>query len=116
MPEPSKNQRRIREIVSYIAENYNKPITLEEISDRFGLSNEYFSRLFTQKIGIPFKKHLNQVRLSHIYHDLCATDAPIMEIVERHGFTNYKLFSRMFREIYGASPREIRRRNNPVLQ
>lgn len=116
LPEPSKNQRRIREIVSYIAENYNKPITLEEISDRFGLSNEYFSRLFTQKIGIPFKKHLNQVRLSHIYHDLCATDAPIMEIVERHGFTNYKLFSRMFREIYGASPREIRRRNNPVLQ
>lgn len=110
LPEPSKDQRRIREIVSYIAENYNTPISLEDISTRFGLSSEYFSRLFTQKIGIPFKKHLNQVRLSHIYHDLCATDAPIMEIVDRHGFTNYKLFNRMFKEIYGATPREIRRR------
>ncbi|MDO5476514.1 MAG: AraC family transcriptional regulator [Eubacteriales bacterium] len=110
LPEPSKDQRRIREIVAYIAENYNTPISLEEISDRFGLSNEYFSRLFTQKIGIPFKRHLNQVRLSHIYHDLCSSDAPIMEIVDRHGFTNYKLFNRMFKEIYGATPREIRRR------
>lgn len=110
LPEPSKDQRRIREIVSYIAENYNSPITLEEISDRFGLSSEYFSRLFTQKIGIPFKKHLNQVRLAHIYHDLCSSDAPIMEIVEQHGFTNYKLFNRMFKEIYGATPREIRGR------
>lgn len=110
LPEPSKDQRRIREIVSYIDENYDKPISLEEISDRFGLSSEYFSRLFTQKIGIPFKKHLNQVRLSHIYHDLCSSDAPIMEIVDRHGFTNYKLFNRMFKEIYGATPREVRRR------
>lgn len=115
LPEPSKDQRRIKEIVSYIADNYNRPISLEEISDHFGLSSEYFSRLFTQKIGIPFKKHLNQVRLSHIYHDLCSSDAPIMEIVDRHGFTNYKLFNRMFKEIYGATPREIRRRLSRMM-
>ncbi len=48
--------------------------------------------------------------MSHIYHDLCTTDTPIMEIVERHGFSNYKLFNRMFREIYGTTPRELRRR------
>ena len=106
LPEPSKDQRRIREIVSYISENYDKPISLEEISDHFGLSSEYFSRLFTQKIGIPFKKHLNQVRLSHIYHDLCSSDAPIMEI---------KLFNRMFKEIYGATPREVRRRISSMV-
>lgn len=115
LPEPSKDQRRIREIVSYISENYDKPISLEEISDHFGLSSEYFSRLFTQKIGIPFKKHLNQVRLSHIYHDLCSSDAPIMEIVDKHGFTNYKLFNRMFKEIYGATPREVRRRISSMV-
>lgn len=110
LPEPSKDQRRIREIVSYIAVNYAKPLTLDEISSHFGLSNEYFSRFFTQKLGIPFKKHLNQVRMSHIYHDLCTTDSPIMEIADMHGFTNYKLFNRMFREIYGSTPREMRRR------
>ena len=109
-PEPSKDQKRIKEIVFYIATNYDRPISLDEISDQFGLSIEYFSRFFTQKIGIPFKKHLNQVRMSHIYHDLCTTDAPIMEIVSMHGFTNYKLCNRIFKEIYGTTPRELRRR------
>ena len=33
-----------------------------------------------------------------------------MEIAEKHGFTNYKLFNRMFHEIYGCTPREIRGR------
>lgn len=110
LPEPSKDQRRIKDIVSYIDENYEKPIPLDEIAAHFGLSSEYFSRFFTKKIGIPFKKHLNQVRMSHIYYDLCTTDAPIMEIVDRHGFSNYKLFNRMFRETYGTTPRELRRR------
>ena len=49
LPEPSKDQRRIKEIVSYIAENYAKPISLDEISDRFGLSNEYFSRFTAER-------------------------------------------------------------------
>ena len=83
LPEPSKDQRRIKEIVSYIAENYAKPISLDD---------------------------LNQVRMSHIYHDLCTTDIPVMEIVSTHGFTNYKLFNRMFKETYGTTPRELRRR------
>lgn len=26
----------------------------------------------------------------------------------KHGFTNYKLFNRMFKEIYGCTPREVR--------
>jgi AraC-like DNA-binding protein len=38
-----------------------------------------------------------------------------MEIVDRHGFTNDKLFNRMFKEIYGATPREIRRRLSRMM-
>lgn len=109
LPEPTRNQQRMQEIVSYIDEHYKEPISLEQIADHFGLNREYFSRMFRKNIGIPFTQHVNHVRLSHIYHDICATDEPIMEIIEKHGFTNYKLFSRMFREMYGGSPREIRR-------
>ena len=43
--------------------------------------------------------------------DVVTTDLPVMQILETHGFTNYKLFSRMFRNIYGGTPREVRRRN-----
>ena len=110
LPEPSRNQLRIREIVSYIDKHYMEQLSLEQIADEFGLNSDYFSRMFRQNIGIPFTQHVNHVRLTHIYHDICSTDDPVMEILNRHGFTNYKLFSRMFKELYGDTPREIRRR------
>lgn len=110
LPEPSRNQLRMKEIVSYIDRHYMEPISLDQIASEFGLNSDYFSRMFRQNIGIPFTQHVNHVRLTHIYHDICSTDEPIMEILDKHGFTNYKLFSKMFKEVYGDTPREIRRR------
>ena len=99
-----------KEIVSYIDKHYMEPLSLEQIADVFGLNSDYFSRMFRQNIGIPFTQHVNHVRLTHIYHDICSTDEPVLEVLDKHGFTNYKLFSRMFKEVYGDTPREIRRR------
>lgn len=110
LPEPSRGQLRIKEIVSYIDQHYMEPLSLEQIADEFGLNSDYFSRMFHQNIGIPFTQHVNHVRLAHIYHDICATDDPVMEILDRHGFTNYKLFSRMFKVVYGDTPRAVRKR------
>ena len=110
LPEPSRNQLRIREIVSYIDNHYMEPLSLEQIAGQFGLNSDYFSRMFRQNIGIPFTQHINHVRLTHIYHDICTTDEPVLEILDKHGFSNYELFSRMFKEVYGDTPREIRKR------
>lgn len=110
LPEPAQNQKRMREIVSYIDEHYAEPISLEQIAAHFGLSREYFSRMFRKNIGIPFTQHVNHVRIAHIHHDLVTTDTPVMEILDKNGFTNYKLFSKMFRELYCCTPRELRAR------
>ena len=110
LPEGEANPLQIQEILAYIEAHYAEAITLETISSQFGLSREYFSRLFHKSVGITFLQHLNRVRIAHLYDDLVHTDEGIMNLCERHGLTNYKLFSRLFREIYGCTPREIRRR------
>ena len=79
------------------------------IASEFGLSREYFSRLFHRSLGITFSQHINRVRIAHFYHDLVTGDAPIMELLENNGLTDYRLFSRMFREIYGQTPKELRK-------
>ena len=93
-----------------LTENSEK-LTLSGTAEHFGLSEAYFSRLFRKNFGITFIQHLNRVRIEHIYHDLIATDEPVMELIEKHGFTSYKLFSRTFRQIYGCTPREARQRS-----
>lgn len=102
---------RLEEITEYIEEHHAEQISLEQIASHFFLSREYFSRFFKKNMGVTFSRYLNQVRLMHIYQDICNTTTGIMELEERHGFTNYKLFNRMFHEIYGCAPRDARRGN-----
>ena len=97
-------------VKSYIEEHHIERLSLEEVSGRFYLSREYFSRFFKENMGVTFSKYLNQIRLMHIYHDLCSTKENILDITEKHGFTNYKLFNKMFQETYGCKPRELRAR------
>lgn len=107
--EKSEILNRLEEITGYIEEHHAEQLSLEQIASHFFLSREYFSRFFKKNMGVTYTRYLNQVRLMHIYHDICNTDTGIMELGELHGFTNYKLFNKMFHEIYGCAPRDIRR-------
>lgn len=99
---------RLHEITDYIEEHHAEPISLQEIASHFYLNREYFSRFFKKNMGVSFLRYLNEVRLVHIYQEICSTHTGIMELAQRHGFTNYKLFNKMFHEVYGCSPREVR--------
>ena len=49
----------------YIYKNFQKSLTLEEVSAVASLSPTYFSRKFKQTTGMGFKEYLNYVRLKH---------------------------------------------------
>ena len=84
---------RLAEITAYIEEHHREKITLEDIASNFYLSREYFQPIFfRQNSGVTFSRYVNQVRLMHIYHDLCSTGEGVMELAEKHGFANYKHF------------------------
>ena len=66
-------------------------------------------RFFKKHMGVTFLEYVNSIRLSHIHQDLLETDEAISVLLERHGFLNYRLFVRMFRNAYGCSPSALRR-------
>lgn len=90
--------------------HYTEAISIKEIAGVLGLNEIYFSRFFKANMGTTFLEYLNMVRLEKIYVDLLNTNMSIGEIQEKHGFYNEKVFRRMFREVYGCSPREARSR------
>ena len=104
-----KDQDRIHKILDYIEAHYAEPLSLTDVAGEFGLSREYFSRLFHKRIGIPFSQHLIRTRIAHFHNELVSTDKPVMELLDSCGITNYRQFSKLFKETYGCSPRELRR-------
>lgn len=104
----SRNLKKLTPVLEYIARNYNRPISLEEISGIAMFEPKYFCRFFKKCMGITFLEYQNELRLSKIYEDILSTDQQISLILEKHGFANYKLFRKLFRNHFHATPTEIR--------
>ena len=100
---------RIRSITNYVEEHFAGRVTLEEAAGLSGLGKEYFCRFFKKNMGISFLQYLNEVRAAHIYQDLIHTDEPVQVLMEKNGFTNQKLFNRVFKELYGCTPLQARK-------
>lgn len=105
----AKDLNRLNLVLDYISHNYNHPISIDEIAQIAYLDSKYFCRFFKKHMGLTFLEYLNEVRLSHIYQDLISTQYTLQRILERHGFTNYKLFRRVFSEHFHTTPSQIRK-------
>lgn len=106
----NKTFGRIQTILDYLDSNYSSPISLDEISKVACLQKEYFCHFFKKNMGITYTNYLNDLRLSKIRDDLVDTDLPVKLILEKHGFTNYKLFRKMFGETFGCTPTTYRKK------
>lgn len=85
-----------------------EPIALKEAADIASLNRDYFCRMFKNAWELHFLS-MSIVRINHIHEELLATEDSITDILEHNGFTNYKVFSRMFKAQFGMTPRELRK-------
>ena len=104
-----QTRQKLRDIITYVGEHFQEPISLQDAAGLLGLNREYFCRFFKKHMGISFLQYVNEIRITHIYQELHNTDAPISEIMEENGFTSQKLFNRTFKEIYGCTPSAVRK-------
>ena len=104
-----RNLIRLEQVMNYVTSHYTQPISLEDAAQILSLNPEYFCRYFKKYMGMTFLEYVNSIRLYHIHQDLLNTNYSVSELMDRHGFTNYKLFSKMFRNTYGCPPGMFRR-------
>ena len=101
--------REIRIAREYIAEHYNEDITLGEISEFTGLSENYFSYLFKKETGVALKAYINEVRMKEAKRLLMETSLRDYEIAEQVGYHNAAYFASLFKRICGESVSDYRR-------
>jgi AraC-like DNA-binding protein len=102
---------RLRAAKIHTMENIgNRDISIGSVAAHLGLSQRHLQRLF-EIDGTTFAAFLLGQRLARAYRMLCEPQS-----VQRHvsaiaydaGFGDLSYFSRSFRRLYGASPKEIR--------
>lgn len=99
-----------RRMTSFIYENYNKKISLSDISNSSGVSRSKCAKLFqkyTQSTPIAF---LNSYRLEMAATLLSSTEDPISEIALSCGFYDQSYFNRMFLREFNMTPLEWRKK------
>ena len=93
---------------SYIRENFDKDISLDDVSREVNVSPYYFSKLFKEEAGKNFIEYLTQIRIEHARTLLEKETLSIKEISIMAGYSDPNYFSRIFRKQMNMSPREYR--------
>ena len=102
------NFSRIGEVLRYIDEHLDEPLSLEALSKHFYFSPYYFHRLFAAVVGKPLATYIRDRRISIACEQLCSTDKSILDISLASGFRSAQAFSRTFKEVTGTSPSSYR--------
>lgn len=108
-------QNIVSEIDKCIKNQSNESLTLAELSRLLGYSEFYVSRKFREISGMQLRDYLRYRKLAFALKDIRDTDTGILFVALKYGFSSHEAFTRAFREAYGVTPSEYRRKPRPVV-
>ncbi len=102
----------IYQSIIYIKQHYFEDISLDELAQQVNLNSSYLSFLFKKEVGTTFLQYLNNIRLENA----CALlknspNLAVESISAQVGYRTPSYFYKIFREKYGMSPNQWRKKN-----
>ena len=104
-----RKRRQMRDILTYMNNNFNLPLTNEEIAAENGLAARTLTALFAEMLQITPVQYMNAYRIAIACERFQVTDMTVAEVAKWSGFDDVKYFSRVFRKEKGVSPQEYKK-------
>lgn len=108
-------QTIVDEIDAGIKMHKDDAVTLADLSQKLGYSTSYISRKFVEISGMRFRDYLRLRTLAFALKDVRDSSKGLLEIALDYGFSSHEAFSRSFKDAYGVTPSEFRRKPRPVV-
>lgn len=102
----------LRRVVDHMQARLDHAITLDELAREASLSKYYFLRLFAATVGVTPHRYLTALRMTHGAELLRSTDLTVAVVAARCGYATASRFSTVFREHFGTTPGQFRRRTS----
>jgi YesN/AraC family two-component response regulator len=111
LSEGSYSSEWIRDILIYINEHIDEPLTLTALAQKALVSPAHFSRVFKETTGIGLIVYLNTKRIIKAKELLLETNHTIAHIAEMCGFESMPQFYRTFKKYNEKTPATFRKEN-----
>ncbi len=105
----NKEQLRLKVVYKFIEENYQRAVSIEEISHLTHLSKAAFCRYFKKMTRLTFTEFLNQYRIEQAKR-LLKSDKNVTETCFECGFESLSYFNRIFKKVVGENPIQFKKR------
>lgn len=102
------NKDVLYEILSYIDNHICEKVSLSELADMAGYSPFYFSKLFTETMGMPVTGY---IRIRKLQYAVCSLleGKKVLDVSLMYAFESHEGFTRSFSQLFGSSPSTVRK-------
>ncbi len=109
LQESSQDYQRIAQALAYLRAHYREQPSLREVSERFGLSEAHFQRLFSRWAGISPKRFVQFLTVEFAKANM-AGHTPMLDLAAQAGLSGPGRLHDLFVNLEAMSPGEYRRR------
>ncbi len=104
-------------LVAYLQEHYHQDISLQELADHFGFTQEYLGKVYKKYANETMLKYITRLRMNEAKRLLLQNpEMEIQKVGEIAGYRDGYYFSRAFKAYTGMQPSEYRNMNrNPFI-
>jgi len=102
------NLEIFEQAVKFIRQNFNKNMSLEEVSDFVHISPYYFSHGFKNFTGMNFIDYVTKLRIDEAKKLLLTTEMSVGDIGKQVGYYDPNYFGRVFKNMVGVPPSKFK--------
>lgn len=106
----NKGGNSIEGVLSYIAEHYREPISLDDVMEISSYSKSHFIRLFKKYVGVNLTDYINQFRIEKACLDLIYTTKNVTQVAIENGFNTVQYFSKIFKDYMDCTPKQYQKK------
>ncbi|MCZ0717265.1 AraC family transcriptional regulator [Aerococcus kribbianus] len=104
-----QDDRHFSHIIYFIDQHFRESdLQLQRITEEFGISPYYFSKLFRKEMNLNFHEYLVKKRAHYaarLMREIPKNKMSLQEVSDDSGFGDYSTFYRSFKKVYNESPK-----------
>lgn len=109
LPLTDSDHNIVRNCILFLEDNYQDPITLEDISSAIYFSPRHLARVFKTITHSTVLEYLTEIRIARAKQLLEESNAPLEDVAQECGISSGSYLSTLFRKHFGMSPNQYRK-------